>query len=391
MRVKPLPAPLGDLVIAGVLAATVTIEAATWAPAGRRLAIPAALLCTLPIALRRRSPLVAFVLALAGLTALLGLLPGFDNDSLGLVAVVVLVFYSVGRHARGYEAVIAVVVILGFVVAGLRYDSPPPYDAGDVGFMLMLLGGPWAAGLVLRLRAERESHLRAGHLRLLREQEDREHRAVVAERARIARELHDVVSHGIAVTVLQARGARRLVGLDDAQVRAALDAIVETNTGALGDMRRLLSLLRTPDGAEPEPVDDPQPSLGELASMVESVRSSGVVVDLRVLGPLELAPPGVGLTAYRILQEALTNVMRHAGPAPRAEVVLHLAADELTLSVQDDGADHPTASTDGGGRGLVGIRERVAVVGGTVEAGPVPGGGFRLHARLPYAAEVLPR
>ena len=391
MRVKPLPAPVGDLLIAGVLAATLTIEAATWAPAGRRLAVPAALLCTLPLALRRRSPLVAFVLALAGLTALLGLLPGFDNDSFGLVVVLALIFYSVGRHARGYEAAIAVVLVLGYVVAGLRYDSPPPYDAGDVGFLLLLIGGPWAVGLVLRLRSDRESHLRAGHARLLQEQEQREHQAVVTERARIARELHDVVSHGIAVTVLQARGARRRVGFDDAQVRAALDAIVETNTAALGDMRRLLSLLRTPDGAEPEPVNDPQPSLAQLTAMVESVRRSGVEVDLRVLGPVELAPPGVGLTAYRILQEALTNVMRHAGPDPRAEIVLRLSADELTLSVQDDGLASRSDPPDGSGRGLAGIRERVAVVGGTVEAGPVPGGGFRLRARLPYAAEVVPR
>ena len=204
-----------------------------------------------------------------------------------------------------------------------------------------------------------------------------------AERARIARELHDVVSHAIAVTVLQARAARKMVGRDDETVRARWRAIEHTNTAALADMRHLLALLRTPRRtADPEPA----PSLERLDHLVEQVRESGLPVDVAVTGdPLPL-PPGLDLSAYRIVQEALTNVLKHAGPGARACVDLGYGADELEVSVttRDDGrapgrpartrADrHPGAGLGGGGQ---------------VDAGPADG-GYAVRARLPYLLELV--
>jgi signal transduction histidine kinase len=178
-----------------------------------------------------------------------------------------------------------------------------------------------------------------------------------------------------------------MLGTDDASVREALDAIEHTNTQALGDMRRLLAVLRDTEG---DPSTAPQPSLARLDSLLEDVRRSGLHVRLDATGGDRDVPPGVDLSAYRIVQEALTNVLKHAGPAS-AVVRLDYGADALRVAVTDDGAG---AATNGaareleGGHGLIGIRERVAVVGGEVTAGPADGGGFEISARLPYSVEL---
>jgi signal transduction histidine kinase len=210
---------------------------------------------------------------------------------------------------------------------------------------------------------------------------------VAAERSRIARELHDVVSHAIAVTVLQARGGRRLVGVDDAAVRRALDAIERTNTAALGDMRRLLAVLRDTEGAAGDGLT-PQPSLSRLEELVDQVRGSGLPVDLELSGDPGIVPPGVDLSAYRIVQEALTNVIKHAGADARARVQVTCRPDQVVVAVRDDGrlavaGDDTTRR--GEGNGLINIRERVAVVGGTVETGPDADGGFSVRVQLPYS------
>jgi signal transduction histidine kinase len=193
-----------------------------------------------------------------------------------------------------------------------------------------------------------------------------------------------VVSHAISVTVLQARGARATLGRDEAQVRRALDAIEQTNTAALGDMRRLLAVLRDVD-SDGQADHGPQPTLAHLDTLLDQVRGSGVPVVLEVTGEEVPVPPGVDLSAYRIVQEALTNVIKHADGA-QAVVRLQYTPDELHVSVTDDG---PGASAvEGTGHGLIGIRERVAVVGGSVEAGPRTTGGFTVQARLPYFVEV---
>jgi signal transduction histidine kinase len=203
-------------------------------------------------------------------------------------------------------------------------------------------------------------------------------RAVASERARIARELHDTVSHAIAVTVLQARGGRKMIGRDDEAVARALAAIEQTNTSALADMRRLLGLLRNTEqeGGRAEP----QPSLERLDQLVEEVRASGLPVGLEVSGDPLPVSPGLDLSAYRIVQEALTNVLKHAGPEARAQVEVRYGADDLEVVVTNSGQ---VIDRSAGGHGLIGIRERVGVAGGAVDVGPVDG-GYRVHARLPY-------
>ena len=205
------------------------------------------------------------------------------------------------------------------------------------------------------------------------EQEEQTRRAIAEERATIARELHDVVAHAISVTVLQSRGARRMLGRDESQVRRALDAIEHTNTQALGDMRRLLAVLRDTEG---DAATTPQPSLARLDDLVADVRDSGLAVELVESGEDRDVPPGVDLSAYRIIQEALTNVLKHASAASAT----------VRLDYGDGRADGCRCATtapvpsspNGHGHGLVGIRERVAVVGGEIETGPAAGGGFEV-------------
>ncbi len=382
----------GDALLAAAVLAVLVIELSLH-PGTPPAAYLAAALAAAPLSLRRRVPVIACLLAMAGMTAMSLLVHSFMNTSFGMLAVVVIALYSMGRHARGVEAGLAVAVVLAAIVAFLYGDQPPPYDPADIAFAVLFIGGPWAAGLAVRLRADRVRHLSLRNDQLARESEEHARQAVANERARIARELHDVVSHAIAVTVLQARGARRTVGIDDAQVTSALDAIVDTNTAALGDMRRLLALLR--DAEDPTldastTAGAPQPSLLGIGELVEAVRRSGVQLELTTSGSPEGVPPGVDLTAYRVVQEALTNVIRHAGSGAHAHVDLAFGEHELTVLVTDDGPVAPSSPAgNGSGNGLIGIRERMAVVGGRVEAGPLPTGGFRLRAWLPYAIETI--
>jgi signal transduction histidine kinase len=390
MQLRAALRKYGDLALAVVFAMTMTFELLAWAEDNVTGSVGAGLLATLPLALRRRTPLVSFLLVMAGIELIGRLQPGFDNDSMTFIVAYILALYSLGRHARGTEAWLRAGGLL--VTMAIFVDSEGGLgqaDLGDLAFVLAFVGAPWAAGLTIRLRRERETELNAENDRLRREQEEQAARAVAEERSRIARELHDVVAHAISVTVLQARGARATLDANPAAVRRALDAIEQTNTAALGDMRRLLAVLRDtePDGMT---VDDhaPQPSLAHLERLVAHVRESGVPVEVDVVGTPQVLPPGVDLSAYRIVQEALTNVLKHAADA-RARVVLEYADDALAVTVTDDGIPGPVNGTEpGGGHGLIGIQERVAVVGGEVVAGPGPDGGFEIRATLPYALEV---
>ena len=378
----------GDVVLAGVLAASMTLELLAWTDQVNGTAIAGGLLATLPLVLRRRSPLVMYLLVAVGMVVLGRAVPGFDNDSMSVVVVFFVGLYAVGRHTTGLEAWLGGALIVAEQVVFLQGDVGLTHaDLGDIAFTVGFVGAPWLAGLTIRLRRERETFLHAENERLRADQTERAARAVAEERARIARELHDVVSHAISVSVLQARGARRALDHDPALARQALDAIEQTNAAALGDMRRLLAVLRDtePDGLAAEE-RAPQPSLAHLDQLVEHVRSSGVPVEVDVVGEERPLPPGVDLSAYRIVQEALTNVLRHAADA-RATVRIEYADDALTVAVTDDGIPGPLAQ-EGTGHGLIGIRERVSVIGGSVEAGPAPAGGFTVRARLPYALEL---
>jgi signal transduction histidine kinase len=328
------------------------------------------------LAWRRTQPVAAFIVCWLGLFGLAQVVPNFDGESATFVVAYFLSFFSLGAHARGREMVVSLVLVAISIATFAIGDGD--LSVGGWTFAMLIVGGPWATGLAIRLRGD----LAERNVELQRDQEEATRRAIAEERATIARELHDVVAHAISVTVLQSRGARRMLGRDDERVRRALDAIEHTNTQALGDMRRLLAILRDTEG---DAATTPQPSLARLDDLVADVRDSGLAVELVAVGEDRDVPPGVDLSAYRIIQEALTNVLKHASAAT-ATVRLEYGTDELRLSVRDDGVG--ATSPNGHGHGLVGIRERVAVVGGEIETGPAAEGGFEVSARLPYSVEA---
>ncbi len=374
----------GDVVLAVVLAVALELELlASGVLADTPIAAPLALVGTLPMAYRRRLPLASFVVLWAGMVALYALVPGLGDESLTFLVVFFVSLYSVGAHASGREAWAAgalVAVGIGLFVA----NDGDAFAAGDVIFGTVIVGGPWAAGLAMRLRRAKERRLHARTVELERDQEEFARQAVADERARIARELHDLVSHAISVTILQARGGRHMIGVDDEAARAAFGAIDRTNQQALGDMRRLLSLLRESDE---ELGLAPQPSLRGLDALVAEARSSGQLVEVSISGDPRDLPPGVDLSAYRIVQEALTNVRKHTDQA-RVWVTVRYGADDVDVAVRDDGDAHQAELDGVVGHGLVGIRERVAVAAGEVSIGPCPEGGFMVRARLPYAVST---
>lgn len=374
-----------DPLLAGVLATGYTVEILAWVDDGLVAALAAGLLASLPLVLRRRSALTAFVLSMVGTEVVTNLQPGFDNDSVFLVATYLIAVYSLGRYARGAEAWLGAAALVVAMTLFVQQDvAPQGPDAGDIAFVLAFVGSPWAAGLAVRLRRERERELTLENESIRLEQEAVARRAVTEERSRIARELHDVVAHAISVTVVQSRGARRILDTDPDGARQALDAIEHTNTQALGDMRRLLAVLRD---TEDDAGTTPQPSLARLDDLLADVRQSGLDVRLETSGNDRDVPPGVDLSAYRIVQEALTNVLKH-GAGATALVRIDYRPDELSVAVTDDGQGAAAvASAMTGGHGLIGIRERVAVVGGDIEAGRAPEGGFRVRARLPYSVD----
>jgi signal transduction histidine kinase len=310
----------------------------------------------------------------------LALAEDFDNQSAALVAVFFVALYSLGRHSTENEVWIGALAVLACVILFDLYDNGR-LDLTGVAFSLAFIGGPWAAGVAIKLRRDREATLTARTRELERDQAEQARLAVEAERARIARELHDVVSHAITVTVMQSRGGRRMLGVDEQAVRQSLDAIEQTNTQALGDMRRLLLLLRETGESTGS---TPAPSLARLESLLAELRDSGLPIALSVTGAGRDLPPGVDTSAYRIIQEALTNVVRHAGDAT-ATVSIAYGSDDLDIVVEDTGVCGP--NEPGRGLGLVGIRERVAVVGGDFEAGPGPNGGFVVNVHLPYGLQ----
>lgn len=352
---------------------------------------PWQLLITIPlllvaVRLRRQFPIPAMIGGVAVMIWSTQLADEFfDNGGLTFLLVWLLLHYSLGRWTAGPSAWAGPPLVLASTVLIGYEDSGSFTDTGDLAYFLSLAALPWVAGLVTRLRADHVAALHAENLRLEWEQEEAARHAVAEERSRIARELHDVVSHAISVTVLQARGARRTLGQDENQVREALDAIEKTNTAALSDMRRLLAVLRDTEDDPQQASRDSQPSLARLDSLVDQVRSSGLPVEVSVAGEPTAVPPGVDLSAYRIVQEALTNALKHAGEAT-ASVFLHYGSHDLTVTVRDNGNGTQPGTTTG--HGLIGIRERVAVVGGEVNAGSLEYGGFEVTARLPYSLEV---
>lgn len=248
------------------------------------------------------------------------------------------------------------------------------------GLMISPLLVAWILGDSMQYRRAYYVSLEDKANRLERERDQQAQIAAAAERARIARELHDVVAHNVSVMVVQAEGASYALNSSPEQTRLALGNIAQTGRSALAEMRRLLGVLRTEDGG---PERAPQPGVGQLEDLLEQVRAAGLPVDFTVEGiPVEL-PQGVALAAYRIVQESLTNTRKHGGPQVSAQLAVSYREDELWLTITDDGRGG-LAPTDGMGNGLIGMRERAALYAGVLTAGPLPGGGFEVAAVLPY-------
>ena len=339
-----------------------------------------------PVTVRRRAPLLAVVISSAGILA--HIVADFPEGSLPLV--VLFLTYTVAAWSTPRRAVAGLgAVYVTLMLVGLS-DAPGLDTIGLVG-NFATYGCVWAIGIAVRSRRETiEVRVREAEERADVERQ-RAGRVLAEERLRIAQELHDVVAHSMSVIAVQAGvGAHMLESRPD-QARAALDAISATSRGTLSEMRRLLGVLRDTDG---ERVHTPTPGVANLASLVDDVRAAGVPVRLDVRGSSNVVHAGVELSAYRIVQEALTNVIKHAGVTTRVDVNVQYLRGCLAVEVIDDGrgaAAVPAsngAGTDMGatasGHGLLGMRERVELWGGDLSVGPVSGGGYRVKAQLPY-------
>jgi signal transduction histidine kinase len=275
------------------------------------------------------------------------------------------------------QAVAGLAIVFG--AEGFVARTDPNGGIGDFVFSNLVFGVVWIVGFSLGRKFEEGEEAKERAARAEHEREERARAAVAEERARIARELHDVVGHSVSVMTVQASGVRRLLRPDQDREREALLVVERTGREALAEMRRMVGVLRRPEEA---PALAPQPSLDHVNRLVEQAREAGLPVELRIEGEASQLPAGVDLTAYRLVQEGLTNVVKHA-QATRAEVLVDYGDSYLEVTVSDDGTG--VGNGDRGGHGLVGMRERVSVYGGELDAGPQPGGGYRLRAKLPLA------
>ena len=346
-------------------------------------------LTTAPLAFRRRYPAASFGVIMAAVLATNGY-----TTTVTFAAVIFAAYSAVVYSRYRWLAVLGVAVVAVIVTAAFP-DTTPPVPARFTALLILL--PTVAVAIAMRTWRQRAGDSAERLLRAQAEHEAETHRAVEAERARIASELHDVVTHNVSVMVVQAGAARRVLGSSPGQapgVDGALLAVEASGRTAMGELRHLLGLL-APSG-EARGADDavlvPQPDLGQVRSLVERVRAAGLPVELVITGARAL-PPGVDLAAYRVVQEALTNVIKHANQA-RSVVRIEYGPSELLIDVADDGrpssAAAPGATGPGrsqppgaGGRGLIGLRERIAIYGGDLDAGPRPGGGWRVRARIP--------
>ncbi len=370
MRTRP---PLLDALIAVVFVAMTLAEAA-FAPGVRSPALHllVAGLAMGSLAWRRRVPLlVAAVVAGANLLV-------NPQGQFSTLLSLVLVCFTVGSETRAPRSYVGLgLVVLPFLAVSVWKGFEP----SDLAAAIVFFAGPWVAGVVLSRRVASADAAVARADQLERERELEAVRAKAEERTRIARELHDIVSHSISVVTIQTQAVRRRLGPGNAREAADLALVEATAREALAEMRRLFGVLRT----EGESVAlAPQPGLGELDRLVRQAGSADVAVRLRVEGEPVPLSPGVDLAAYRIVQEGLTNALRHAR-ATQVEVVVRYSPQRLDLEVADDGRGLATNGT--GGHGLVGVRERVALYGGTVDVAPSASGGVRLTASMPLAEQ----
>lgn len=336
-------------------------------------------LALLSLTFRRRAPVVVLVFVAA--VSLTLTVSGYDF-SLGPAEAYLIATYTVAAHRglatslpTGFAALVGFMAIV-VAVGGNFWQTLSN---------MIVFTGVWWLGRGLRLRRAYLDELESRARRLERAREADARAARAEERSRIARELHDVVAHHVSVMTVQAGAARRILERDPEAVQDALTTIEQTGRAALGEMRRLVGVLRTP--AEPPRGElSPQPGMHEVNRLVEQLRETGLKVELLVEGERRSLSPGIDLAVYRLIQEALTNTLKHAGPQARARVCVRYDDGQLTVEVSDDGRGLAAGlvQSDGArGHGLVGMRERVALYGGDLRIGPRSGGGFEVRARFP--------
>ncbi|WUC15255.1 histidine kinase [Streptomyces sp. NBC_00564] len=346
---------------------------------------PLVVLSALPLAAMRRYPLAAFTVVLVAVLAI------GDDASWINVLTCVIGAYSAVMYSR-YRAGALAAMVVAAVLAGAAFrEAEPMLPAWSSPAVVLLVAGV-TAGLV-RFSRRRLAASRDRFTELQKAQEETMRRAVEEERARIAAELHDVVTHNVSVMVIQAGAARKVMDAAPERSKEALLAVEAGGRAAMAELRHVMGLLAAPDtGLSDSPADglEPQPGLGQLDALTERVRAAGTPVNVAMSLPPDPLPPGVELAAYRVVQEALTNTIKHA-PGADASVMIGYAGDCLEIEVMDTGAayDSPSADTDassadGTGRGLIGLRERLAVYGGELTAGPTLAGGYRIKARVPW-------
>jgi signal transduction histidine kinase len=367
---------------AAVVAVAVVVQIEIWAmpvPGPKLAVVPGMLLATLPLLLRRRFPFAAPACVFAALAAMTFAHPEATAGAPTALLALLLAFWSVGAHGEPRQAVAGLVT--GFAAMVVVTERDPGVGYAETSGLVLVAAGAWLAAFALQRRTRRSVELEERAVGLEREREERERVAVAEERRRIARDLHDVVAHSVSVMTVQAGAARLLLAEEPERARSPLLSVEETGRQALADMRRLLGILREEEvGAALAP----QPGLARLDALLEQARQAGLPVEITIEGERRALSAGIDLTAYRIVQEALTNARKHARPA-HAHVTIRYTRDALDLEISNDG--QPARNGQGPGHGLVGMRERVALYGGQLDATPRPEGGYTVRAHLPVEAE----
>lgn len=302
------------------------------------------------------------------------------HSAVSPVVAILVVSWSIGAYEDRRRAVLGIALVVCGMWLAIGVDvlrGTDHYQSTDVPWIGMLIGLPGVLGLLF---GSRTRSLRAAEARAERLEVDRRE-AIAEERTRIARELHDVLAHSVSVMTVQAGAAEEMLRVDPARALEPVRAVQETGRQALVEMKRLVGMLREGGDDADVGVLPPQPGFADVERLVDQVREAGLAVDLRIEGTPQPLPIGVDLSAYRVVQEALTNSLKHGGR--RATVTLRFEPDELAIAVDDEG----TGTIDlGGGHGLVGMRERVGIFGGSFDAGPRDGGGYAVRALLPLRA-----
>ncbi|MEV0969682.1 sensor histidine kinase [Microtetraspora glauca] len=338
--------------------------------AGMALLISAMLV--VPLVWRRRYPLATF--AIVALVSFAQWVVRIDTLPVN-IAVLVAMYGVAARRPLKWAIAAAAVSEFGMFLSLVRDDTIAALPASTV-FIIAI----WVTGIYVNMRQRYVESLLERAERAEHERDQQARIAAAAERTRIARELHDVVAHNVSVMVVQADGAGYAIDTDPEQARRAVQAVSSTGRQALAEMRRLVGVLRDDQASAGEYA--PQPGLRQLTDLVEQVRASGLPVEFTVSGSPQAVPEGEQLVIYRIIQEALTNTLKHGGPGVRARVLMEYGSSDVTLTVTDDGRGAAAVRAEDG-HGLIGMRERVSMYGGTVRATPHLGGGFQVTARLP--------